>query len=70
MIEENRNTENQCDIKWVEVGDSLPDHLEKVEVITGVLNRAGGLNEWNTYGIIMYEVTHWARIKPPCGMMV
>lgn len=65
-------------INWVAVSDSLPDHLEKVimygkrteynepEIITGVLNKAGGLNDWNTYGIIMHEVTHWARIKPPC----
>ena len=65
-------------INWVAVSDSLPDHLEKVvmygkrtehnepEIITGVLNRAGGLNDWNTYGIIMHEVTYWAKIKPPC----
>ena len=65
-------------INWVAVSDSLPDHLEKVvmygkrtehneyEIITGVLNKAGGLNDWNTYGIIMHEVTHWAKIKPPC----
>ena len=65
-------------INWVAVRDSLPDHLEKVimygkrtehnepEIITGVLNKAGGLNDWNTYGIVMDEVTHWAKIKPPC----
>jgi len=65
-------------INWVAVSDSLPDHLEKVvmygkrtehneyEIITGVLNKAGGLNDWNTYGIVMHEVTHWAKIKPPC----
>jgi hypothetical protein len=65
-------------IHWVAVDDSLPDHLQKVimygkrtehnepEIITGVLNRAGGLNEWNTYGIVMYEVTQWAVIEPPC----
>lgn len=65
-------------INWVAVSDSLPDHLEKVvmygkrtehneyEIITGVLNKAGGLNDWNTYGIVMHKVTHWAKIKPPC----
>ena len=82
MTKENKETEKQCDIhvviNWVAVSESLPDHLDKVlmygkrtehnepEIITGVLNRAGGLNDWNTYSIIMHEVTHWAKIKPPC----
>ena len=66
-------------INWVAVSDRLPDHLQKVimygkqteyskyEQITGVLNRAGGLNQWNTYGIIMHEVTYWTpALEPPC----
>jgi len=65
-------------INWVAVNESLPAHLQKVlmfgkrtehnepEIITGILNRAGGLNEWNTYGIVMNEVTHWAVVEPPC----
>jgi len=64
---------------WVAVIDRLPDHIQKVifygkleswsesETFTGVLNRAGGLNEWNTGGTIMHEVTHWRTdLEPPC----
>ena len=77
------NTKKQCDIhvvsNWVAVSDRLPDHIQKViiygkleswsenETFTGVLNRAGGLNQWNTGGVIMHEVNWWMPdIKPPC----
>lgn len=65
-------------INWVAVKDSLPEHNKKVqfygrlynhnkrEVYTGILNRAGRLNEWNSGGRIMTDVTYWGEIKPPC----
>jgi hypothetical protein len=50
---------------WVSVKERLPEHLERIMFISkgvmyiGVLNRAGGLQEWHTPYSVMRDIQYW-----------